>query len=204
MKRLITTLFFSGLIHIAYPANVVWDGVELSYAGTYDGVSYYSFVYPYVSFSGAMEGSVLTLWADANDYMEISSMWCLAEKGNEASVENISNMGAYFYAADFAEGEKMGGIKADYPLSIETGTSIYLEMICKTYTNPDDIDVGWIELACDEEGVLSIAHSAIDLDGDELIVGGGAVPEPSSGLLCLVGLLVLALRRPRENGTLCW
>ena len=90
----------------------------------------------------------------------------------------------------------MGGIKADYPLSIETGMSIYLEMICKTYTNPDDIDVGWIELACDEEGVLSIAHSAIDLDGDELIVGGGAVPEPSSGLLCLVGLLVLALRRP--------
>ena len=44
---------------------------------------------------------------------------------------------------------------------------------------------------------LVIASSAIDLDGGPMIVGGGAIPEPSSGVLLLLGTIILALRRKR-------
>ncbi len=117
---------------VAISANVVWDSIKLSHDGTYDGVRYYSIEYPYVSFSGTMSGAVLTLWADADEYMEISSMWCLANRGTVASVESIVERGKYFYAADFAKGDEMGVIKTDYPISVEKGSSVYLEMICKT------------------------------------------------------------------------
>lgn len=196
MRRWILATSLCMVTSVAISANVVWDSIKLSHDGTYDGVRYYSIEYPYVSFSGTMSGAVLTLWADADEYMEISSMWCLANRGTVASVESIVERGKYFYAADFAKGDEMGVIKTDYPISVEKGSSVYLEMICKTYSRPEDVAVGWIELAYDDKGVLSVVHSALDMDGESLTIGEGSVPEPSGGLLILVGLSVLTLRRP--------
>ena len=200
MKSLILVASFCMVTSVANSANVVWDCIELSHGGTYDGVYYYSIVYPYVSFSGMMNGAVLTLWADANEYMEISSMWCLANKGEMASVEIIVDKGEYFYAADFAKGDEMTTVKTDYPIIVEAGSSVYLEMICKTYSRPEDVAVGWVELACDDKGVLGVVHSAVDTGGESLIVGGGVIPEPRGGSLILAGLLVLTLRRPSGKG----
>ena len=52
---------------------------------------------------------------------------------------------------------------------------------------------GWIQLHYDEDAHISIAHQALDMDGDAILVG--AIPEPTSGLLLLLGTALLALRR---------
>ena len=58
---------------------------------------------------------------------------------------------------------------------------------------------GWISLDIDSDGNLTLSGSAIDLDGGPMIVGGGAwtggIPEPSGGMLFLLGVVALGLRR---------
>ena len=54
---------------------------------------------------------------------------------------------------------------------------------------------GWIQLHYDEDAHISIAHQALDMDGDTILVG--MIPEPTSGFLLLVGTAFLALRRRR-------
>lgn len=178
-----------------FAATVLWDSVVLSSYGSYDGVYYYSFTYPYLGFSGSVSDRAMILWAEGSQYMEISSMWCLAEKGSVASVENIVGEGSYFYAADFAVGGVPSGVQTDYPLVIDDAASIFLKMICRTYVDPNVATVGWVELAYDVDEGLRIEHSAIDLDGGAMIVGGGAIPEPTGGWLVAVGFALIGLRR---------
>ena len=67
----------------------------------------------------------------------------------------------------------------------------------KETTDPPKLYYGWAEYAVSEDGTFRILNSAIDFDGGAMIVGGGAVPEPTSGLLLLLGVAGLALRRQR-------
>ena len=57
---------------------------------------------------------------------------------------------------------------------------------------------GWVSLSIDSEGML-YSYGAVDLDHGPMIVGGGAweggIPEPSGGILFLLGAAVLGLRR---------
>ena len=57
---------------------------------------------------------------------------------------------------------------------------------------------GWVEFGYDDSNGLIAVSGALDLDGGPMIVGGGSIPEPSSGLLLLLGAAGLALRRRRE------
>jgi len=61
---------------------------------------------------------------------------------------------------------------------------------------------GWLEFFATNSGRVELRSSAIDLGGGSMIVGGGAapIPEPSCGLLLLVGVAVLSLRRGRNPG----
>ena len=54
---------------------------------------------------------------------------------------------------------------------------------------------GWVEFGFDDSNGLIVVNGALDLDGGPMMVGGGAIPEPSSGLLVLLGLVALSLRR---------
>lgn len=56
---------------------------------------------------------------------------------------------------------------------------------------------GWVRLYIGEDGEM-YGSSAFDLDGGAMYVGGGAVPEPTSGLFVLLGLCILGLRRIRS------
>ena len=60
---------------------------------------------------------------------------------------------------------------------------------------------GWVGLSIDNEGML-YSYGAVDLDHGPMVVGGGAweggIPEPSGGILLLIGAAVLGLRRVKE------
>ena len=57
---------------------------------------------------------------------------------------------------------------------------------------------GWVNLAVNADGALDVIGSDVAVYGDPLTVGGGTTPEPSSGLLLLLGTAMLAVRR--KNG----
>lgn len=56
---------------------------------------------------------------------------------------------------------------------------------------------GWLEIAVNGTE-LSIVNSAIGLDGQDMKVG--AIPEPSSVVLFIIGFVPIALLRPRDGG----
>ena len=60
-----------------------------------------------------------------------------------------------------------------------------------------DAYYGWVEFRAMYDGNVELLASAVDIDGDAIIVGGGPVstPEPSAGAMLLLGLAGLALRR---------
>ena len=57
---------------------------------------------------------------------------------------------------------------------------------------------GWVQLEVNGSS-LSMVHSAIDVDGDPIRVGymPTSIPEPSGGVLFLLGVAALGLRRRR-------
>ena len=63
---------------------------------------------------------------------------------------------------------------------------------------PNYYNYGWVQLRVTPDEVL-LVHSAINLDGDPIVVGVWDVPEPSSLLLLAAGGMLLSLRRRRVN-----
>jgi hypothetical protein len=87
-------------------------------------------------------------------------------------------------------------------MDVTPSTDIYLSYICSYYPlegNPYYY-YGWVSMYLDNEGTIH-AYGAFDSDGGPMVVGGGAwtggIPEPSGGMLFLLGLAMLGLRRIR-------
>ena len=85
-------------------------------------------------------------------------------------------------------------------------SDIYLSYICSVdpvdYKENQSYYYGWVGLSIDNEGTL-YPYGAVDLAGGPMVVGGGAwegaIPEPSAGVLLLLGAAALGLRR-RHKG----
>ena len=87
-------------------------------------------------------------------------------------------------------------------LDVQSGDSVYLALIGNYYDDngsPRDY-YGWVEIGNTGTGLVMLGSA---FSYGNLVVGGGAIPEPSSGFLCLVGLLALMLCRPKGNRSLC-
>ncbi len=90
------------------------------------------------------------------------------------------------------------GLDGGDPVFGELELNVYEEVFLAYASSRDSIYYGWVGLAIDNEGTL-YPYGAVDLDGGPMVVGGGAwegnIPEPSGGMLLLIGAAVLGLRR---------
>ena len=87
-----------------------------------------------------------------------------------------------------------------YSVSIGKMESVYLAYAAQDRCiDPAMQYYGWMELYLSSDNVLSIRNSAIDTSGNSIIVG--AIPEPSSALLMLLGCASLVLKRRKVDVT---
>ena len=112
------------------------------------------------------------------------SVWLHVIVDEVVSLETFSSASAVFFEA----GSRFAG---DYSVVIGMGETKYFAV--KSYGA-----VGWVELLNDGDEI-KIASSMLDFDGGPVVIGGGAIPEPSTAMLLLIGCAGLSLRRRRGN-----
>lgn len=131
-----------------------------------------------------------------------TATWILSAFGDVVSAEAFNDASNVFYSQQFGK----GSVQRSVGVNVEE--AIYLSVKVEgydwdryfaedEYVLTGDVRYGWVALCADQAGNLSMLSSAIDLDGDGIIVGGGSIPEPSSGVLMLLGLASLGLKRKR-------
>ncbi len=123
--------------------------------------------------------------------------WFCAVAGEIVDRQTFSSLDTYFF--------KDNGDHVNEPITVDSnGESIYLAFKTilwgEEYTRTGIEPYGWVELYIQDENIMLVS-SAVDIDGGPMIVGGGAAtPEPTSGMLMLLGMLGLLLRR-QSGGT---
>ena len=88
---------------------------------------------------------------------------------------------------------------------VAPSSDTYLSYICSAdpvgYSENQFYYYGWVNVILDYDGSI-YAYGAIDEAGGPMVVGGGAweggIPEPSGGILFLLGVVMLGLRRVQK------
>ncbi len=193
-------------------ATVLWDSFGLvdmseftstsSYLIGYDGAggSFYADIFLVLDGNG--NSRTLSGTAGVTGF---SGKWIIADAGTVLDMVSFGN-----YDRPLVETR----------LTVSTGTSsqmdvpgniflaVQVEKLTGENVNFDDPRMysgeylyGWVSLNVDGAGKVTLLGSAIDLDGGPMVVGGGAwngnIPEPSGGMLFLLGAAALGLRRKR-------
>lgn len=189
---LIVSFFCCGAL---FGATVEWNAYILDSVMGYPTVGYagtQTYADSSISFSIGISGREMTIgesgWTSLNSF----TTWALAYSGEVISDSLVNDSSRIFFNGD--------GFGVYNSIVVDAVDDVfYLAFKAQTFKNPDLYDkgvaaFGWVEIGvC--YGELYVRSSAIALDGSQMIVGGGAVPEPASGLLVLLGVAALALRR---------
>ena len=165
-----------------FGAVVVWDAFEQFENNFY----YYGGPTPEIGFSVLKATAYIIATADGPiNAANPRAYWVRAEKGEivNDSLIGSGEMVLDAYYSDSAE-IKHGSV------TVMKDSTFYLALIV------DDAEYyGWLAIDVDKNGKLALSHSVLcDTEG-VLVVG--AIPEPSAGMLLLLGLVGLALRRRR-------
>ena len=190
MKKFLI-MALSGIALHLWAGNVEWGTaflVEESWiapAETHD--KYVTMGSPYLKMGMDFFGTMLVLDAMPDSNLENANSFVLADVGDRVDVSYMESKNSYFAYAKYGE---LGSGRTDYELTFNPGDSYYLAFSSE---RNDSITYGWVLLEYMGDEQLAVSASAWDKDGDPIVVG--AIPEPSSGLLLLIGVAGLALRR---------
>ena len=194
-NKIVGAFVFSFLALRVLAANVVWGSAFLvAEDGHWDDAMHDKLEgmgSPYLQMNLAFaEGSIiLTAFPDSN--LENANTFLLASKGDVVDAKYLNDHDRFFAFAEYGEWGD-GQTRTDYSLIFNPGDNYYLAFREERYNSTT---YGWVQLGCTHDSNLVILASAWDKDGDAILVG--AIPEPSSALLLLLGCAGLALRRRR-------
>ena len=185
IARVVVLIFVLTAGLSAMGATVIWDAFEQAENDFY----YYGGPTPEINFTVETFHDMY-IFATADGPINAANpraYWVLAERNDVIDYEYISAghlvLDAYFKDASTIEYHTM---------SADKGSTFYLALIV------DDADYyGWLAIDVDASGELHLAHSALSTEPGIVV---GAIPEPSSALLLLLGCAGLALRRRRIEG----
>lgn len=185
---------------VAYSAQVLWDAFE-TIPGTSawlpeihlwksNGEANYSIEMIYLFTQNELDGG----WTFKIEDITHSGVVYEAPKGS------VVNQGSATSSPSVLASRGDGAMPREQWKTISGNEAETFYLAITGNNSPFDAQVitvyGWLEFEVTDAGGIQLLHSAIDLDGGPMIVGGGsAIPEPSSGLLFLMGALYLIMRR---------
>ena len=142
------------------------------------------------------DGTHIKVYDYSGTAAPVNTRWLLAFYGDMLEVSTLPSFKDVELTASYDFGT--GGDKSADP------SDFYLVFVAENWedyvsgaANPHRW-YGWVNLAVNADGALDVIGSDVAVYGDPLTVGGGTTPEPSSGLLLLLGTAMLAGRR--KNG----
>ena len=143
--------------------------------------------------TAAVGGTVYLILGDAGTYADVDAV--ISASVDSASVSGSgSKIGTGSQTWDTAAGTV--GTTANFSLVLvdagQTGYYVAATGLSGTYYDPDDA------LTPRPQAISKTVSTAITASSMTSFSGGGAIPEPTSGLLLLVGAGMLALRRKQK------
>lgn len=194
MKRVFISLVVAlGFAFVSHAANVLWnfERVEQFVALSGEGHDYQCSLFGVnLELYADRVGTALQLFAIPDSNLEYANTFVQASVGDTVSHEYMANKGTYFSLAKYGD---PGSERADYSIFVDVDDPVFLAFRQETAKHTS---FGWVELVLNSDGELDVASSAWG-GYDEPIRIGSATPEPSSGLLLLLGGALLTLRRRR-------
>ena len=186
---------------LANASEIAWDKVSLdsSMEPTVEWRSFNNHYWLYMGLSYTRDGENWTIAA-------VSSIPEFYGCVYEANLGETVGNGTAVPSTIFAENRPWSPeTRVWTPVSGNGNSDVFLAFILYDNSRLDGYEAdpiyGWMKFNTSDNLILT--ESAIGLDGCPIIVGGGAwtggaIPEPSSAVLMLVGLAWLALRRRRH------
>lgn len=195
--------------------NVLWNFLGGSHYGAQDGVDGvlmlewhsddYS-IWPSVGigYNRGTDGVIIRAYMNQ---MEFMGAWFQQNYGDVIDSALLERNICFESSWDWGDHFPAGTELSRYDVFIPVGETVYLSVVAEAalWNGHDDHSgnyyYGWAEFSYEGDKLI-LASSALDLDGGPMIVGGGAysVPEPSGGLLFVLGAAALGLRRRIGRG----
>lgn len=212
MRKHVLIFFCVSAAFATNAANVIWNVVSIE-SGQYqtlctrvsdENVSIWAGYEVAVSINDNL--ATLTPNPDGSLLIQHGS-WMPAQYGELVSSDTMLRQKSYFEYGSIDPSDFVYDLKA---MVVETEVSQYLKFIVQSdseiyeYLDGRRVEIptcyyGWAEYLIESDGTISILSSALELDGGSIFVGGAAIPEPTSGVLFVVGIGLLALRRKFSN-----
>lgn len=204
--RIVTVMILLVLCNCAYAASARWTGIGLSsgedldntvwnhFSGSVYGENsehawFHSFIYGHVENSG----TYLKHLDFSGEMMEPTfNWWALALYGDivcETTFENLRPVELFYYN----DPVNIDGTLVDNPSDFYMAFKVSEVLKDSTGYVEGMSWYGWVHVSMDENLEMTLLGADINLYGGAVIVG--AIPEPSDGMLLLIGAAALGLRR---------